>query len=227
MSKNCPKCGSSIPDHASFCTVCGAQIPAQPIPAPQIPAQPTPAPQMQPQPVLPEVSVGYISSTGATGFIDPSERAVCSLKNGYGLNWISGEGWKSEDSVITDKRLYYYGDQGIISKVKTEEIVDLEDITGVSITYMRPWIFIIMAILLTGAGFVCINTMVGIIFLLSAVLFVLLFAILSKSFLRIDYAGGSIRFSVKKYGLNNVRVFQHCIFEQKSKLKPFRGGTLK
>lgn len=35
---------------------------------------------------------------------------------------------------------------------------------------------------------------------------------------RIDYAGGSIRFSVKKYGLNNVRVFQRSIFARKDKM---------
>lgn len=231
MSMNCPKCGSSLPDGSSFCSVCGSSVAtagsqtgnqtAYVAPQPTQPIAPPPisAPLITPQPALLGAASGYVSSTGATGFVDPSERAVCSLKNGYGLNLISGEGWKSEDSVITDKRLYYYGDQGIISKVKTEEIVDLEDITGISITYFRPWFFILFGIISLIAGVAVKEQLVQVVFLISGLFLFLLFAVLSKSFLRIDYAGGSIRFSVKKYGLNNVRVFQRSIFTQKDKLK--------
>lgn len=231
MSMNCPKCGSTLPDGSSFCSVCGSSVttPGKATEyqttyvAPQ-PAQPIAPPPIAPQPIAPPpvsvgVSSGYVSSTGATGFVDPSEKAICSLKNGYGLNLIAGEGWKSEDSVITDKRLYYYGDQGIISKVKQEEIVDLEDITGVSITYFRPWFFIFFGIVSLIAGIAVREMMVRVIFLLSGLFLFLLFAVLSKSFLRIEYAGGSIRFSVKKYGLNNVRVFQRCIFARKDQMK--------
>lgn len=236
MSMNCPKCGSALPDGSSFCSVCGSSVttsgkateyqttyvapqPAQPIAPPPIAPPPIPPQPIAPPPVSVGASSDYVSSTGATGFVDPSEKAICSLKNGYGLNLIAGEGWKSEDSVITDKRLYYYGDQGIISKVKQEEIVDLEDITGVSITYFRPWIFVIMGALLAIVGLVVKETMLRAVFLGSGFGFLLFFAILSKAFLKIEYAGGAIRFSVKKYGLNNVRVFQRCIFARKDQMK--------
>lgn len=39
-----------------------------------------------------------------------------------------------------------------------------------------------------------------------------------KSVLRIEYAGGKIEFSVKKYGLDNVRAFQRKLHENKEKL---------
>lgn len=226
MSMNCPKCGSSLPDGSSFCSVCGSSVTASgkvteyqtTYVAPQ-PAQPIAPPPIAPPPVSVGAPSSYVSSTGATGFVDPSERAICSLKNGYGLNLIAGEGWKSEDSVITDKRLYYYGNEGIISKVKQEEIVNLEDITGISITYFRPWICVILGVLTLIPAVAVQETMLTLVIGLFAVILFLAFAILSKSFLRIDYAGGSIRFSVKKYGLDNVRVFQRSIFAQKDKLK--------
>jgi hypothetical protein len=224
MAMNCPKCGSAVPDGAGFCTVCGTKVEVA------SGLNGTPSAQSILASVDPTSSlngggpgriehVSYVSSTGATGFVDPSERAICSLKNGYGLNLVAGEGWKSEDSVITNKRLYYYGDQGVISKVKQEEIVNIEDITGVSITYFRPWIFVILGALLAVAGLMLKETLLKLVFLFSGIFFVLLFAVLSKSFLKIEYAGGSIHFSVKKYGLNNVRIFQRCIFTQKDKLK--------
>jgi len=158
--------------------------------------------------------------------VDPSEKAICSLKKGYGLNVVSGEGWKSEASVITDRRLYYYDSQGVVSKIKQEEIIDLEDITGVSITSFRPWLFVIMGVLCIIACFALRQMVVRLCFLGCGVLLLLLFAILSKSFLKIEYDGGSIRFSVKRYGLNNVRVFQYSIFVQKDKVKRNSPKTL-
>ena len=141
------------------------------------------------------------------------------MKNGYGLNLVAGEGWKSEDSVITNKRLYYYGDQGVISKVKQEEIVNIEDITGVSIVYFRPWIFVILGALSAMIGLATIKSVGGIICLIFGVFLLLMFVLLCKSFLKIEYAGGSIHFSVKKYGLDKVRIFQRCIFSLKDKQK--------
>lgn len=224
MAMNCPKCGTAVPDGAGFCTVCGTRIEAasgmtgNPS-AQSILASVDPTSSLSGSTPTRIEHVSYVSSTGATGFVDPSERAICSLKNGYGLNLVAGEGWKSEDSVITDKRLYYYGNEGVLSKLKQEEIVNLEDITGVSITYFRPWLLVIVGALFAVGCLAMPEFMLKILFLIFAALCLLTFAALCKSFLKIEYAGGSIHFSVKKYGLDNVRVFQRCIFTQKDKLK--------
>ena len=224
MAMNCPKCGTAVPDGAGFCTVCGTRIEAasgmtgNPS-AQSILASVDPTSSLSGSTPTRIEHVSYVSSTGATGFVDPSERAICSLKNGYGLNLVAGEGWKSEDSVITDKRLYYYGNEGVLSKLKQEEIVNLEDITGVSITYFRPWLLVIVGALFAVGCLAMPEFMIKILFLIFAALCLLSFAALCKSFLKIEYAGGSIHFSVKKYGLDNVRVFQRCIFTQKDKLK--------
>ena len=239
MAMNCPKCGSVIPEGAGFCTVCGTRIENVKEKSGNQPAYVTP---QSAQSILASVDptsslngnaspagpvgsaapmrpTSYVASTGAVGFVDPAEKAICSLKNGYSLNMISGEGWKSEDSVITDKRLYYYGNEGVLSKLKQEEIVNLEDITGVSITYFRPWLLVIVGALFAVGCLAMPEFMLKILFLIFAALCLLTFAALCKSFLKIEYAGGSIHFSVKKYGLDNVRVFQRCIFTQKDKLK--------
>lgn len=224
MAMNCPKCGTAVPDGAGFCTVCGTRIEAasgmtgNPS-AQSILASVDPTSSLSGSTPTRIEHVSYVSSTGATGFVDPSERAICSLKNGYGLNLVAGEGWKSEDSVITNKRLYYYGNEGVLSKLKQEEIVNLEDITGVSITYFRPWLLVIVGALFAVGCLAMPEFMLKILFLIFAALCLLTFAALCKSFLKIEYAGGSIHFSVKKYGLDNVRVFQRCIFTQKDKLK--------
>ncbi|MBR6366034.1 MAG: zinc ribbon domain-containing protein [Lachnospiraceae bacterium] len=224
MAMNCPKCGTAVPDGAGFCTVCGTRIEAasgmtgNPS-AQSILASVDPTSSLSGSTPTRIEHVSYVSSTGATGFVDPSERAICSLKNGYGLNLVAGEGWKSEDSVITNKRLYYYGDQGVISKVKQEEIVNIEDITGVSIVYFRPWIFVILGALSAMIGLATIKSVGGIICLIFGVFLLLMFVLLCKSFLKIEYAGGSIHFSVKKYGLDKVRIFQRCIFSLKDKQK--------
>ena len=56
-------------------------------------------------------------------------------------------------------------------------------------------------------------------YLAPAVVLVILFFIKSKSYLRIEYAGGHIGFSVKKYGLNNVRAFQRQIYVEKERIR--------
>ena len=54
--------------------------------------------------------------------------------------------------------------------------------------------------------------------ILRIIIRIVLFFIVKKSHLRIEYAGGNINFSVKKYGLANVREFQRQIYIAKERL---------
>jgi len=54
--KTCPKCGIALPDEATFCTACGAQMNAEPAPQPEAPAvgaQPAYVPPVYVPPVTP------------------------------------------------------------------------------------------------------------------------------------------------------------------------------
>lgn len=233
MPSRCMYCGTMNPDGTKFCQYCGTPMgssagpidpPTEKRTAPQPKVIKEPAASVQSNYAVSAKeptgagSTNYVSSTGASGFIDKDEQAVYSLKNGYGLNMLSGEGWKSEDAVITTKRVYYYGSQGFINKVKQEEIVDLKDVTGSKITRFEPWAILLLGILTAVVGLiiglmgleVVFYTMLG-----YGVFFALLFMFVRKSYLKIEYAGGAIRFSVKKYGIENVRQFQRCIYAMK------------
>ena len=149
------------------------------------------------------------------------ETAVYSLKNGTALNILSGEGWKSEDAVITTKRLYYNDRQGLLNLRSEEQVIDLKDITCAKIADWKPMGKLIFGILLLVIGILLMlggATMASISLVVIGAAGIITYFILKKAFLTIEYAGGSIRFSVKKYSMQNVREFQRVIFAVKDKL---------
>ena len=202
MIKFCPSCGFELGDGSKFCMRCGSQVPdGNEATVPQAAQNPS----------------SYTSSTGAIGFVSAGEGRSFSLKNGRLMNVISGEGFVKEDAVLTDKRLYYSASSGIINKNLHEEIVNIEDITGTKIADYKPYACFIFAFIFFFAGVVLASTRavpsgVTASSFISAFSFVVAFFIAKKSYLRIEYAGGYIGFSVKKYGMQNVREFQRQIY---------------
>ena len=201
MSFLCPNCGMTLDDGVSFCIRCGANMAQYSTPY-QVDYQP----QQQ----------VYASSTGASGFVGASEGGSFSLKNGRVMNVISGEGFVKEDAIITDKRIYYSAKSGLINVNSLEEIVNIKDVTGTKIADYKPYSLLILAGIALIGGLIAKHALYG---FLSALIFVIVFFIAKKSWLRIDYAGGSIRFSVKKYGLDNVRAFQRQIYTIKDQME--------
>ena len=202
MSKVCPSCGMDLEDDAKFCFRCGADLTKPGTGA--------------------SSSQAYTSSTGATGFVGSGEGGSFSLKNGAFMNILSGEGFVKEDAIITDKRLYYSARSGLININSHEEVVDIKDITGTKIADFKPYSLFILAGLFFLLGLIFSGTLGGaaiLIGFLLALFSVIAFFIAKKSHLRIEYAGGNISFSVKKYGLQNVRAFQRQIYIAKEKLE--------
>jgi hypothetical protein len=196
-----------LEDNAKFCFRCGANM-----------AEVMTNGATQPT----QTGAVYTSSTGATGFVGSTEGGSFSLKNGRFMNILSGEGFVKEDAIITDRRLYYSARSGLVNINSREEVVDIADITGTKITDFKPYsLFIyaglvfLIALILNGITHEGWMTMIG---LLLAGILVATFFIAKKSHLRIEYAGGNINFSVKKYGLQNVRAFQRQIYIAKEKL---------
>ena len=206
MSITCKNCGTQVNDGVKFCTGCGKPVSTE---------------------GTNDVAISsgdYNFSTGAKGFVDTGESGAYSLKNGLLMNYISGEGFIIEDAVITNKRLYYSASSGLINKHYKEEIVDVADITGSKIAHFKPWALIILVIISGLFGIyqgvaVGNNTVMMIACCAIPVVFLALFFITSKSYLRVEYAGGHIGFSVKKYGLKNVRAFQRQIYVEKEKIR--------
>ena len=139
------------------------------------------------------------------------------------LNLISGEGLKNEQAVLTDKRLYYNHREGLINRISTREIVDAADITGTKITDNKPYSILIVAILiLIGSIIGASSADDGSILasgIIVAIIFLITFLVLIKKWLLIEYAGGRIRLSVKKYGMNNIIAFQKAIYRVKTEVK--------
>lgn len=220
----CDQCGNQVPNGLSVCPKCGKPL------APQASSLGGAAPEQSAgvnhgqQPAgggqYNQSAADYVTSTGAQGFISKDEKPIYSLKNGVGWNMLSGEGWHSEDAVITNRRLYYSDKVGFISKTTIEQIVDLDDITGTAIMQKKPYGIIVLGSLISFSFFInCIsnlNFLIPAFFILGTTMVV--FSIAKKAYLNLEYAGGRIHFSVKKYGIQNVREFQRNLFMAKQML---------
>ncbi|MGN0389492.1 MAG: hypothetical protein ACI4L2_01665 [Wujia sp.] len=152
-------------------------------------------------------------------FID-DERPVATLRNGMVLNLVSGEGFKNEQAILTDKRMYYNHKKGIINKFSTREIVDVKDITGTKIKDSKPYSLLILALLFPLAALIF-EDIRGWIYmgLLIAAVIIVVFFFTIKKWLIVEYAGGSIRLSVKKYSMKNIIAFQKAIYKVKENNK--------
>lgn len=212
--KICDKCNTQNNDNARFCAVCGNALDG---------VQNTPK-YTNPVHSLP---VNELRPSGNGRFVSEDEYVVATLENGVMMNIISGEGFRREDAVLTNKRLYYNHKDGIVNIAECEEIVDVKDVTGTKITRFDPYGILIIAGLLFIAGLI-INAngsggpamFFGIIL---SVVAVFVFVFLKKKYLRIEYAGGSIHFSVKKYGIQNIQAFQRSIYAVKDSFEKGRG----
>lgn len=236
-SKFCFKCGTRLDILAAAPAPESAPAPQptiqvqKPAPAPQAPVPPQPpirpvheAPK--PLPTTPTSSFHDISSRvdarrlniPQTGYmVSADETPIVSLQNGYIDNIISGEGLKREDAVITDRRLYYNHSTGILTKTVKEEKVNIEDITGTKILSIRPIFLLILAGLQVLSGiFVMGNSEeAGISLFVCALVFAIVYIFALKKYLRIEYAGGHIDFSLRKYNMDNIRYFQKALHYMK------------
>lgn len=156
-------------------------------------------------------------------FVEKDEKPVATLSNGLVLNLLSGEGLRNEQAVLTDKHLYYNHREGLINRISTREIINTDDITGTKITDNKPYSLLIWAALIfigtlitsiqsdDSTAIVCGSIV--------AIVMVILFLVLIQKWLLVEYAGGRIRLSVKKYGMNNIIAFQKAIYRVKASSK--------
>lgn len=164
----------------------------------------------------------YQVSVSNGRFVKDDEVALAVLKNGVVSNIVSGEGFMNEDAVITNKRLYYNHSEGILNRSVCEEKIDIDDITGTKIQAVTPIGTLILSIIMYVIAIIvmCFGEPSGMLaFLIFGTVLLAIFFIRLKKHLLVEYAGGKIAFSVKKYGMNNIRHFQKCIHAIKDQYK--------
>ncbi len=216
----CKFCGTDNPNNTQFCINCGKPVTANYNNASVNQSGNSQPPYNQPNQSYNQPNQSYQFSTGAEGFVSSDETWSYSLRNGWIQNLSSGEGFIREDAVITNKRLYYSASSGLISRSSREEIVEIEDITGTKIFDFKPYSILIFGLIIFVAGLIfALSEEEWIIISAIGLPFIVCYFIAKKSLLRIEYAGGCIHFSVKRYGLKSVRAFQRQIYAVKEKIR--------
>ena len=202
--KSCNKCNSQNADDAIFCAGCGQALSSN------IATQQTPNSNSHD---VNQANVNIIRPTGTGRFVNADEYAIATLENGVVMNMISGEGFKTEDAILTNRRLYYNHKEGIVSVKVQEEKVDVKDITGTKIASYSPYKLLIGSILAFLIALISSSAAatITVVFILLALILLVLFFIGKKKHLKIEYPGGAIYFSVKKYGMKNIQLLQKCI----------------
>ncbi len=213
----CPSCGNNNADGAVFCTYCGNEF------APETETQNFNTAETQETTKPSKNERISINLPNGNDFVSKDEYVVAALTNGFADNVLSGEGFKTEGAVITNKRLYYNHRQGVINIRTQEEKIDIKDITGSKIANFNPLGLLILSILILLIGIIAAlveeDEEIFFAMLPAALVFFVAYICAKKSHLRIEYAGGAISFSVKKYGKENIRKFQKCIYAVKDSIE--------
>ena len=204
--KFCNFCAHNNGDEATFCDSCGTPLDAQTLDTK----------------TANQSNRGDIKFPTNNDFISADEYVVATLTNGIVDNILSGEGLKEEDAILTNKRLYYNHKTGLINTHTQNEKVNVKDITGTKISTFNPVGLLLVSIFAIVLGIVSAlaSEDVGLLALSVpiALAFALAYLIAKKAYLKIEYAGGSIGFSVRKYGKENISNFQKCIYAVKDRL---------
>ena len=220
--KICNICNSMNDDDSKFCLKCGNSfVQANPQMNQQTQQQNfQQQTQHQPNNNSQRAASGAkeIRPTGTGRFVNADEYVIATLENGIAMNLISGEGFRKEDAILTNRRLYYNHKDGIINVRECEEKVNVKDITGTKIASFSAYGFLVISIIIFLLSIIlsAVGAFAAFLYLLpAALIFFILFFVLKKKFLRIEYAGGAINFSVKKYGMQNIQLFQKSIHSVK------------
>lgn len=209
----CSSCGAQIADDSVFCPECGAVQNGAKAPKPAA-ARATTNAAMQ--------SVEQV-------FMDPDEKLLASLGNGYFVNLLFNR-VKKCSALLSNKRVYlkgtmYAGDGRTLFKLVEERTLDLEDITGTGFIYTRVskimiFLGILFELLMAILGGMDGELAMGILAGLIPCLILIIAAFFSrKIWFFIDYAGGKIQIDAKLIGLADVQDFHKQIQRAKDATK--------
>ena len=178
-------------------------------------------------------------------FVDSDEVKVESLGNGWIKNLVLSHGLNKNAMILTNKRLYFQGKAFKKGRfIKNEQIVNVEDVTGVSTEFMTPIIGLVVCGLLFFIGLLLSPSRDGLLYsspvyqysfwslwyeirgfaltILFAIFIILLLK--RKAYLKIDYAGGYILFELKNSNRHRAPGFIKALNKVKDKRKAELSG---
>lgn len=162
-------------------------------------------------------------------FVDQDESMTAVIGTNYLQSFLSGGSVSNAVGVLTQKRFYYKGrnfsGEGKAMKSTTEEgVVSIEDITFTMFSHTQHIGALIFAIFLTvvGACFFIgedIGLAIGMILLVAAVPFYIMFFVNRQTLFKISFPGGSFGFDIRYYPISDIRDFQRQIHLLKDHIK--------
>lgn len=170
-------------------------------------------------------------------FISQDKMVQATIGVSYVQSYMSGEGFKRGAAVLTDKRLYYFGQlftgKGTTVTGFTEDgIVSAEDITFTRFIHRNPvgclviglfiFIYSILSLIIGIADEATGILLTGLVALFVSIIFFLYYYISRSTILEIAFPGGSFMIDSKWYSKASMRDFQHQIHLVKDNLKTGR-----
>lgn len=241
----CTNCGTRNDDDSAFCCNCGKPfgVPTgNPNPQPQ--PQPQPQPYSQPAPAYGQnagrPAQNYINNYNAKEdaelaryninpnspelkeiFIDPDEKFIAKMGNGFLVNVLSGQKLRKTAGILSDKRVYFKGkmfslDKGKFTSNTCFQTINADEITGTGFVYQTVSLvslIVELAILLFITIFLLATTRhmeatFIFLFLLAAGLSFLAYFLFKKVFFFVEYPGGRVMFDATRVGIKEVQAFQ-------------------
>lgn len=154
-------------------------------------------------------------------FVSPDEKYIASLGNGFLQNLLSDSETESTWAVLSDKRIYYYGDKYNMSmglkRARENMVVNVEDVTGSGYINLANLKALLLGVIFAIVASFClylavferyeVTLVISIICLGICILFFTKYFLNKKTLLLVYFAGGSFGFNVKLFGLANVNDF--------------------
>ncbi|WP_080837052.1 SHOCT domain-containing protein [Cohnella massiliensis] len=161
-------------------------------------------------------------------FVEPTERYISSLGNGYLINFLVDGVITSGFSMISNKRVYFkgkcfYKEKGKLKRSFEERIVDLKDVTGTGYTRVNPMYLLISAgvTLLAAISMIIVNAnldqdnirlfFITLSCLVATSVALTMYILKRTNLFEISFAGGKIAFDIKLYDKSEIDDFQKQI----------------
>lgn len=163
-------------------------------------------------------------------FVEPTERYVASIGNGYIVNFLADRTLSKGFAVVSDKRVYfkgkcYFKEDGKLKSTVEERMVDLKDVTGTGYTMVNPLYLLIIGLVTMGIALVNLvyyssaaetmsdrtETVTGILFFACAPISVValtMYILKRMNLFEISFAGGKIAFNTNMYDKSEMDDFQ-------------------
>ena len=103
----------------------------------------------------------------------------------------------------------------MLMRIEERDKINVEDVTGIKIARATSYAWTVLGFIAAVVSIIIGMAWIG---ALSFVVGIIVDLIITKNYLSIEYAGGHVRFSVKKYSMENVSAFQEAVFRVKDSL---------